>query len=54
MPLAPKSLKIILEKSHKNPSYKTNDTKSQVTVLACVNAAGAGECIPPFVIFDRK
>ncbi len=52
MPLAPKAPKIVTERGTKNPSCVTSSTKSQVTVLCCVNAAG--DCIPPFVIFDRK
>ena len=36
----------------RNPSYITGDTKKQITVLACTNAAGF--TIPPMVIFDRK
>ncbi len=52
MPLAPKAPKTVAEKGAKNPSCVTNSTKAQITVLACVNAAG--DCIPPMVIFDRK
>ncbi len=52
IPLNPKPLKVIDLKKAKHPSYLTGDTKTQVTVLACTNAAGA--VIPPFCIFDRK
>ena len=52
MPLAPKAPKVVARKGQKNLSCITSDTKSQVTVLACVNATG--DCIPPFVIFNRK
>ena len=52
MPLCPSSPKIVCEKGEKNPSTVTSDTKTQVTMLACVSAAG--ECMPPMVIFDRK
>ncbi len=52
MPLSPKPPKIIAKKGEKNPSYVTGDTKTQISILACVNAAG--QWIPPMVIFDRK
>ena len=52
MPLCPKPPKIIDKVGAKNPNYLTGNTKSQITVLACVSAAGYA--IPPFVIFDRK
>ena len=51
MPLCPKSLKIITSKGDKNPTYATGQSKSQITILACSNAAGYS--IPPFVIFSR-
>ena len=52
IPLAPKPPKVIAKRGEKNPSYITGDTKAQISVLACVNAAG--RWIPPMVIFDRK
>ena len=55
MPLHSKSPKVVSHVKEKNPSYMlyvTSETKKQVTVLACASAAG--QCIPPFVIFDRK
>jgi hypothetical protein len=52
LPLNPKPLKVVDAVGAKNPSHITGDTKSQVTVLACTNAAGF--TIPPFVIFDRQ
>ena len=52
MPLHSKSPKVVSHVKEKNPSYVTSETKKQVTVLACASAAG--QCIPPFVIFDRK
>ena len=52
MPLSPKSHKIVDRVGSKNPSYVTSNSKEQVTVLACVNAAGY--CMPPFVLFARK
>ena len=35
-----------------NPSCITSNSKQQITVLACVSAAGV--TLPPFVIFQRK
>ena len=32
--------------------YRTSGNKSQITVIACVSAAGT--TMPPFVIFDAK
>ena len=52
MPLNPKSLKVVDAVGSKNPSYITGQTKQQVTVLACTNAAGTA--LPPFIIFDRQ
>ena len=52
MPLHSKSPKVVSHVKEKNPSYVTSEMKKQVTVLACASAAG--QCIPPFVIFDRK
>ena len=52
MPLASKLPKVIAKKEEKNPQYVTADTKAQITVMMCVNAAGGW--IPPMVIFDRK
>ena len=52
MPLSPKAPMTVSRKGDKNPSHITSDTKSQITVLVCVNAAG--DFMPPFVIFDRK
>ncbi len=52
MPLAPKPPKVISKRGEKNPSYVTGDTKAQISILACVNAAGGW--IPPMVIMDRK
>ena len=33
-------------------SFVLSDNKSQVTVVACINAIG--QCLPPFIIFDAK
>ena len=46
MPLAPEAPKVVARKGQKNLSCITSD---QVT---CVNATG--DCILPFVIFNRK
>ena len=51
MPLCPKTLKIVTMRGTTS-TCTTSDSKSQVTVLACVNAAG--HSLPPFVIFSRK
>jgi len=48
--LNPKSLKVVDHVGAKNPSYLTGQGKQQITVLACVSAAGT--CLPTFVIFD--
>lgn len=52
LPLSPKAPKVIDQAKAKNPCYVTGNDKSQITVLACANAAG--NSLPPFVIFDRK
>ena len=52
LPLAPKSEKVVDKVGSKNPSFMSGSSKSQITVLACTNAAGYA--IPPFVIFKRK
>ena len=52
LPLAPKSPKVVAKKGQKDLSQVTSDKKSQISVLTCVNAAG--DCVPPFVIFNRK
>lgn len=51
LPLNPPSLRVVQKVGAKNPSYITGSDKSQITVLACTNAAGYA--VPPFVIFDR-
>ena len=50
MPLCPKSFKIITSKGDANPTYASGQSKSQITILGCSNAAGYP--IPPFVIFS--
>ena len=46
MPPSPKPHKVIDRVGSKNPSCITGNSKSQITVLGCVNAMGS--CIPPF------
>ena len=52
IPLGPSSLKVIDQVGTKNPTYPTNSSKTQVTVLAC--SCASGYALPPFVIFNRK
>ena len=51
MPLNPNPPKTI-HKRGTNAVRITSGDKSQITILACVNASG--NCIPPMVIYDRK
>ena len=53
MPLDPKPPKTVHVRGDHNP-YLVRGTgqKSQVSILACVSAAG--QCIPPMVIWDRR
>ena len=51
-PLDPKSPLVVCRRGQKHPSALSSGNKSQVTVLACCNAAGYA--IPPFVIFSGK
>ena len=54
MPLNPKPLKGVCQKGMKDPSHVTGNSKSQISILACTNAAGYA--LPPYhdVIFDQK
>ena len=52
MPLMHKPPKVIAGVGQKHPYTITGSDRSQITVLACANAAGY--CIPPMVVFDRK
>ena len=52
IPLDPKPLKTIHERGEKNPMSITSGSKSQVTVVACVSAAG--QTIPPIIIWKRR
>jgi hypothetical protein len=49
-PLDPKQPNVICKKGMKHPSVISSGNKSQITVLACCNAAGYA--IPPQVIFN--
>jgi len=51
-PLNPKLPKGIFEVGTKNAAAVNSGNKAQITVLACVSAAG--HCLPPMVIFDRE
>jgi hypothetical protein len=51
-PLDYKPLKVAARKGCKHPTTIISGDKGQITVLACVSAAGI--TIPPMVIFDRK
>ena len=44
--------RVIAKRGQKKVRYRTSGNRSQLTVIACVNASG--QCIPPFVIFDAK
>ena len=52
MPLSPQSPKCVFGRGEKNPVNIDGGDKAQITVVACVSAAGY--CIPPMVIWDRK
>jgi len=51
MPLDPKSPKVVVERGSVAAAVGSGN-KSQVTIVGCVNAAGA--CIPPMVVWNRK
>ena len=52
MPLSPQSPKCVFARGEKNPANIYGGDKAQITVVACISAAGY--CIPPMVIWDRK
>ena len=52
MPLNAVHVKIVTRKGDRNPIAPSSGDKSQITVVACVNAAGSA--MPPMVILDRK
>ena len=52
VPLNPDLPKGIFKRGTKNPVSVSSGDKSQMTVVGCVS--GAGYCIPPMIILDRK
>lgn len=52
MPLDPGHVKVVTRRGDRNPVAPSAGDKSQITVVACVNAAGC--FMPPMVILDRK
>lgn len=52
MPLDPSPPKVIVQKGIKHPKTIYTGDKPHITISACYNAAG--NCLPPFVIYDRK
>ena len=50
--LSPPSPKVVHKVGAKSLCYLTGGSKTQITVLACVSAAG--HAIPPFVFFDHQ
>ena len=46
------SPRVLAKKGPRKVRYCSSGNKSQVTVVACVNAIG--QCLPPFIIFDAK
>lgn len=52
MPFDHRPPKVVTSVGQKKVRSRTSGNKSQVTVIACVSAAG--QVIPPFVIFDAK
>ena len=52
MPLEHRSPRVLVKKGQRKVRYCTSGNKSQVTVVACINATG--HCLPPFIIYDAK
>ena len=52
MPLDAGHVKVVTHKGDRNPTAPSSGDKTQLTVVACVSAAGS--FIPPMVILDRK
>lgn len=52
MQLDHRAPRVVVPLTQKHPYTVTSGCKTQITVLACVSAAGYA--IPPFVIYDRK
>ena len=52
LPISPKPLKMVSRTGSKHPCCIDSGSKSQITVVGCVSAAGY--CIPPMIIYSRK
>ena len=52
MPLDRGHVKIVVQKGDRNPTAPTSGDKTQITVVACVSAAGS--FMPPMVTLDCK
>ena len=52
IPLDPKSPKLVFEKGYHGASCVTTGDKAQITIVACVSAAGFS--LPPMVIWDHQ
>ena len=52
MPLDHRSPRVVVKKGQKKVRYRSSGNKSQITAVACVNAAGSA--MPPYIIFDAK
>ena len=52
LPISPKPLKMVCRTGSKNPCCIDSGSKSQITVVGCVSAAGY--CVPPMVVYNRK
>jgi hypothetical protein len=52
MQLDHRAPRVVVPLTQKHPYTVTSGCKTQITVLACISAAGYA--IPPFVIYDRK
>jgi len=52
MPLNHCSPRVIARKGQRKVRHCTSGNKSQITIVACINAIG--QTMPPFTIFDAK
>ena len=52
LPISPKPVKMVCRTGSKNPCCIDSGSKSQITVVGCVSAAGY--CVPPMVVYNRK
>ena len=52
LPISPKPLIMVCRTGSKNPCCIDSGSKSQITVVGCVSAAGY--CVPPMVVYNRK